>query len=60
MEKLLLTVEEAAEILGVGRSTVYDMVRMRVLRSVKLGSRRRIPIAACQEMIDRLLDEDVL
>jgi len=60
MEKLLLTVEEAAEILGVGRSTVYDMVRMRVLRSVKLGSRRRIPIAACQEMIDRLLDEDLL
>lgn len=58
MEKLLLTPEEAAEVLGVGRSTVYDLMRLQVLRSVKIGRKyRRIPLSACQEMVDRLLEE---
>jgi excisionase family DNA binding protein len=58
VEKLLLTPEEAAEVLGVARSTVYDLMRLQVLRSVKIGRKcRRIPLAACREMIDRLLDE---
>ena len=30
MEKILLTAEEAAEVLGVGKSTVYDLMRMRL------------------------------
>ena len=29
MEKLLLTVEEAAESLNIGREAVYDLMRMR-------------------------------
>ena len=29
MEKLLLSLEEAAEALGVGRSRVYDLMRTR-------------------------------
>lgn len=58
MEKLLLTPEEAAEVLGVGRSTVYDLLRMQVLRSVRINQRcRRIPMSACREMVERLLDE---
>ena len=44
MEKILLTAEEAAEVLGVGKSTVYDLMRMAALalgadRSVRAGSR---------------------
>jgi excisionase family DNA binding protein len=46
MDKLLLTADEAAEVLGVGRSTVYDLIRLRLLRSVKLGRSRRIPAVA--------------
>ncbi len=58
MEKLLLTPEEAAEILGVTRSTVYELMRSRRLRSVKIGRKyRRIPASACQEFVDGLLDE---
>ncbi|WP_028660386.1 helix-turn-helix domain-containing protein [Nocardioides insulae] len=60
MEKILLSVEEAAEVLGVGKSTVYDLVRMRLLRSVKIGSRRRIPVDACRELVDRLLEEEAV
>lgn len=56
MEKLLLSMEEAAEALGVGRSTVYDLVRMQVLQSVKIGSRRMVPVTACHELIAQLLE----
>ena len=46
MEKLLLSPEEAAEVLGVGRSRVYDLMRTRQLTSVRIGKSRRVPVAA--------------
>jgi excisionase family DNA binding protein len=58
MEKILLTAEEAAEVLGVGKSTVYDLIRLHLLRSVQIGRSRRIPVDACRGMVDRLLEED--
>ncbi|MGH8893515.1 MAG: helix-turn-helix domain-containing protein [Actinomycetes bacterium] len=57
MEKLLLSPEEAGEVLGVARSTVYDLMRMRVLASVKIGRRRLVPVAACREMVERMVEE---
>lgn len=57
MEKLLLSPEEAGEVLGVARSTVYDLMRMRVLASVKIGRRRLVPVAACREMVERMISE---
>jgi excisionase family DNA binding protein len=38
MERLLLSPEEVAESLGVCRSRVYDLMRTRVLPSVKIGA----------------------
>jgi excisionase family DNA binding protein len=38
----LLTVKEAASILGIGRSTVYELIYAGRIRSVKIGSSRRI------------------
>lgn len=58
MEKILLTAEEAADMLGVGKSTVYDLIRMRLLRSVQIGRSRRIPVDACHELVDRLLEQE--
>ncbi len=46
MEKLLFTIEEAAEVLSVSRSTVYDLVRMRLLDTVLIGRSRRVPASA--------------
>jgi excisionase family DNA binding protein len=57
VDKLLLTAEEAADVLSVGRSTVYDLMRLRLLRSVKVGRSRRIPAAACKELVDRLIEQ---
>lgn len=54
---LLYTVEEAAEILTISRWKVFDLIRLRELRSVKIGGLRRIPGSAIDEYIARLLGE---
>ena len=59
MEKLLLTAEEAAELIGVGRCTIYDLMRLRVLPSVKIGRYRRVPMSALREYVDRLVAEEM-
>lgn len=54
MEKLLLTAEEAAELLGIGRSKVYQLMAGGVLRSVKVGRCRRIPRKAIVDFVESL------
>jgi excisionase family DNA binding protein len=56
MDKLLLTPEEAAEALGVGRCKVYDLIRRRRLHSVKLDGYRRIPHGSLVEFVTSLSD----
>ena len=53
----LIAVEEAARLLGIGRSTTYELVRMGVLRSVKIGRRRLIPRTAINDAIVTLASE---
>ena len=60
MEKLLLSPEEAAEALGVGRSRVYDLMRTRQLHSVRIGKSRRVPVAAVHAYVERLTEQDAL
>ena len=50
----LLTVDEAAEQLGVGRTLLYELVTSGELESVRIGRLRRIPSAAIGEYVDRL------
>ncbi len=58
MERVLLTPEEVAEALHVGRCTVYDLIRTNQLQSFKIGKLRRIPVDAVHEFIKRMADED--
>jgi excisionase family DNA binding protein len=51
MDKLLLTADEAAQVLGIGRSKVYELLASRQLGSVKIGSCRRIPADALQAYV---------
>jgi len=60
VEKLLLSPEEAAEMLGVGRSRVYDLMRTRQLQSVLIGKSRRVPVAAVHAFVARLTEQDAL
>ncbi len=52
-ERLLLTVEEAAQRLGIGRSFAWELVRRGELPSVRLGRLVRIPVGALDEWIQR-------
>jgi len=42
----LLTVEEAAECLGIGRTKTYELVMSGVLASIKIGTRRLIAVSS--------------
>jgi excisionase family DNA binding protein len=55
--KLLLTVDEAAHRLGIGRSHAYVYVLRGELPSVKIGRSRRVPVQALQEFIERLRED---
>lgn len=44
MEKLMVTVAEAAEMLGVCRNRVYELIYSGQLASVKMGRSRRIAV----------------
>ena len=50
---LLLSVREAAIVLGIGRNLVYQLVREGRLPHVKLGRRVLIPRHALEEWLDR-------
>ncbi|MCX2732515.1 helix-turn-helix domain-containing protein [Saccharopolyspora sp. NFXS83] len=55
--RVLLTVEEAAEQLGVGRTTAYALVRSGELESVRIGRLRRIPKEAINAYAARLVQQ---
>jgi excisionase family DNA binding protein len=57
MEKLLLSPEEAAAVLGIGRSGVFDLMRERQLLSVRIGRSRRVPVAAIRSYVERLTEQ---
>jgi excisionase family DNA binding protein len=49
--KVLLTVNEAAHKLSIGRTTCYALMKRGELRYIIVGSTRRIPIDAVSEFI---------
>jgi excisionase family DNA binding protein len=53
MSGRLLTPEEVAEQLRVGRTKVYELLASGKLRSVKIGRRRRVSPGALEEFIER-------
>ncbi|MEV4379777.1 helix-turn-helix domain-containing protein [Streptosporangium sp. NPDC049644] len=54
---MLLRPEKAAELLSVGRTTVYALMRSGALRSVRIGTLRRIPPTALVEFVAHLEKE---
>ena len=52
MEKLLLTAREAADVLSVSRSGVYELLYAEQLDSVKIGRSRRVALASVRRLAD--------
>ncbi len=57
MDKLLYRPKEAAEALGIGRATVYGLIRSGRLRSVKDGGMRFVTLDALRDYIRQLEDQ---
>lgn len=55
--KLLFSIDEAAAVLSLGRTLVYDLVMRDEIHSIKVGRMRRIPLSALQEYVARKLLE---
>lgn len=53
VEPLLVRVEEAARILSLSRSTIYEMMDAGELPSVRRGTARRIPVAALHAWVQQ-------
>jgi excisionase family DNA binding protein len=53
-EQLLLRPTEAARRLSIGRTKVYELMAAGELRSVKIGSSRRVSATALADFVARL------
>jgi len=51
---VLLTVEEAARLLGIGRTHMFALIRTGEIESVRIGRLRRIRTAALHDFANRL------
>ena len=51
---LLVSVREAAAILGVGRTTAYELIASGELEVVHIGRAARVPVAALDEYVATL------
>ena len=59
IEQRVTSVEGAAQLLGVGRTTAYELVANGSLRSFKVGARRLVPLTAIDEFVERESHWDV-
>lgn len=53
---LLCTVDEAAELLSIGRTKTYKLIADGQLRTVRIGRRRLVPRAEIEAFVAELLE----
>jgi excisionase family DNA binding protein len=56
IERQTLTVEEAARVLGIGRSAAYLAAQRGDLPVIRIGRRYVVPRAALKRMLDQEID----
>lgn len=57
-ERVLLTVEDAAERLSIGRTTMYALIKAGHIRTVRIGHLRRVPADALHTYVQQLADRN--
>ena len=60
MERQTVTVEEAAQILGISRSSAYEAVRRGDLPAIRIGRRYVVPRAALERMVSQVTERSAL
>jgi excisionase family DNA binding protein len=59
LDELLISVNEAARRLGIGRSLCYELIASGQLPRVRAGRRTLVPVTALQDWVDRQLLAEV-
>lgn len=59
MEKLMLTISETAEVLGIGRSKMFELLGSGRLPVVRIGKAVRIPRRELEQWIHRQAEESL-
>ena len=57
-QPFVCTVTEAAHLVGVGRTTMFALLRSGQIRSIRIGRLVRIPMTEIENFIAARLDED--
>lgn len=58
-ERLVWTVDEAADQLGIGRTAFYALIGRGELRTITIGRSRRVPKAELERFLHECLEEPV-
>ena len=53
MEKLLYKPSEAAEVLGFGRSKIYELIAAGTMPSIRVGGSIRVPVDQLRDWVNR-------
>ncbi len=56
-ETILITVNQAAQLLGLGRSMTYEFIRRGELKSLKIGGARRVLVSDLHEFVRALKEQ---
>jgi excisionase family DNA binding protein len=56
-DQLLVTPEEAARRLSVGRTTIYELMSSGELQSVNIGRCRRVPVSSLSSFVSKLIGD---
>jgi excisionase family DNA binding protein len=56
-DQLLVTPEEAARRLSVGRTTIYELMSRGELQSVNIGRCRRVPVSSLSSFVSKLIGD---
>ena len=59
-DQLLVTPEEAARRLSVGRTTIYELMASGELQSVNIVRCRRVPVSSLSLFVNRLIGDAVV
>jgi excisionase family DNA binding protein len=60
VDKLLVRPAEAAEVLGVGRSTIYALIANDQIPAVRVGRSLRVPMAALRAWADGQVHQTIV
>jgi excisionase family DNA binding protein len=52
VEPIALRINDAARKVGLGRTSIYELIKEGKLKTVKVAGRRLVPMSALRELID--------